>query len=376
MATRRHSFGVQREATPQRRPQTARRSFGSSHEAAFLQTPRTGRLEGSASQSLNSTEVRQRRRTLPAPSGEGLVCDEAANSDGECAPPTREWVTRHIAAWRTAPSAVSFKIDDLPAGRRVSEVWSRHPFPGWVQIEPRGFLHVDDLAPVAPAQCRPGSLQGRPYPKVGDESGDRCPSPATRTATPRTARMTPRASPSTSAHVDGPRGRALSDEAAQLCEGNTALRERELEARRVLEALQLEREAVAKEVGWLREQEVQERNALERCRRRRTVLAEKLEKCSKVIARAVSSVDALYAAQNEATTPIGLASVRGEAAAAGEAVAELLADFRGGAGGTPTSQPDFDNCENSVAPYASKKDAQPHANSADRVPLAVVNAIR
>lgn len=69
--------------------------------------------------------------------------------------PQRARVTAAVTAVRTAPSAMSFKIGELPQGQEVREVLSQQLFEGWVQIEPSGFVRAQDLRPLAPADILP-----------------------------------------------------------------------------------------------------------------------------------------------------------------------------------------------------------------------------
>lgn len=55
------------------------------------------------------------------------------------------YVTKESTALRTLPSAVSLRISVLPKGCRVTEALSPKSEPGWVCVEPRGFVREADL---------------------------------------------------------------------------------------------------------------------------------------------------------------------------------------------------------------------------------------
>ncbi|CAE8733196.1 unnamed protein product [Polarella glacialis] len=65
----------------------------------------------------------------------------------------REWITVQATEWRLAPSATSAKIGELQAGRRLVELLSARPVPGWCAVEPRGFVLFDALA-KAPSDAK------------------------------------------------------------------------------------------------------------------------------------------------------------------------------------------------------------------------------
>lgn len=110
----------------------------------------------------------------------------------------RQWVVQRDTAWRTAPSAMSLKLGQLRQGDIVAEAMSPCLLaPGWVPIEPRGYVQACDLstssaggradaagplpaASVAPTVCSPepkapratapSSVASSPAPTVASSS--------------------------------------------------------------------------------------------------------------------------------------------------------------------------------------------------------------
>lgn len=180
----------------------------------------------------------------------------------------RIWVASVTTAIRTAPSAVGFKTATLAEGEEVIEVWSAQPVPGWIQLEPSGFVRADHVQPLAPVEVLPKT------PRVRSSV---CP-------------------PETPARGTGA---GAEEEAA-----------RELrELRRACEAERQELQRV--------------RADLEECREQRRAMRSKLECCQKVVEQAVCSLDGLYDEGCDADPE--LAAQRKEAALeAGRAVAQAL----------------------------------------------------
>jgi len=179
----------------------------------------------------------------------------------------REWVTKNVTKWRTCPSAMSLKIGELPQGLIVVEARTGacDVVDGWVAIEPRGYVRVENLAPAS--SLVQSFLQ--PPPGVVDAGL-----------------------------------LALRDETVRAREANLTLREQEMTIRQELLALQQERATLRMErdglraevlqLQGLREEMHREVQELEGCRRQRSPMRHKLVHCRNAIAHAVASVDALY----------------------------------------------------------------------------------
>jgi len=216
----------------------------------------------------------RRLRRLSAPAAAGIF--------GQ-----KQWVTTNAAAWRTAPSAMGFRIDTLPRGWQVTEAeWAEEPVKGWVPIEPRGFLQICDLAqapldqdavPASPVLATPPSSKGSPS----------CASPQDATAASTRAALL-----------------ALREEHVRLREANVQLRERELKKRQEVDNLCRAREATAKELEQIQQELAAEKEELERYHQQRQRLQVKLERCREVVATAVSSVDRLYSEGFEAKAEV------------------------------------------------------------------------
>jgi len=225
--------------------------------------------------------------------------------------PHRAWVTSRPAAWRTAPSAVSFRLGELPKGHLVAEVWTPNPYPGWVAVEPRGYLQADDLVPADPAPCMP-------MPTPQKEAGKGTPTSAAR----KSVLDTPGRSAGEAADL-----LALRERGIRLRESNVALREEEFTAQRGLVELRKEQAAAAHELARLREEAAAERAELEKLRRRRGCVEEKLRRCCEAIGEAVDSVDRLYLVAEGEEVASDVTSAREGATTLGSKAADLLAEL-------------------------------------------------
>jgi len=245
------------------------------------------------------TPAAARRRTVGG-------CEENAAIG---APPPRAWVTRRPTAWRTAPSAVSFRLGELQEGTRVAEVWTQNPYPGWVAVEPKGFLQLDDLVPASPGPCMPCMPVAA------------TPREACKAATPLTARSARR--------TLEPVGQAsgllresnvsLREEGVRLRESNVLLREEGFATRRAVAELR-------QELTRLREEAAAERAELAHLQRRRSCMEEKLERCCQAVSAAVEGVDRLYSSSDAvAACEGGDGSQPTPAAESSEATAAILA---------------------------------------------------
>jgi len=262
--------------------------------------------------------VRQRRRTIGG-AGHGLAegpkQQEAATarprraslgSGGVLTSSTlpggtqREWVTTRSTEWRVAARADSGKIGDLPPGRKLIEIPSARSFPGWCPIAPRGWVSLDDIAPVQAAELAVAVAVSL------DVTEDSPPAAA------------------------GVRSHAACVQPPDAEEAQ--LREQQLAVQQELKALQREREAVASELGHLRQQRAEERGRLEHCRQQRGRLEEKLRRCSDVVALTVSSMDRLHSLGEEELLEgdSTAQAVQADVMAAGAAVQQTLSSIAEG----------------------------------------------
>ena len=108
-----------------------------------MATPRSMPNRCQSMSTIEGPSVASRR--LSAPAGSGV--DRHQN----VATPHGVWITKHACVWRTAPSAVSLKIGDLPPGLQVVEAPppANGSVAGWMSIQPRGFVRMQDLTPVS-----------------------------------------------------------------------------------------------------------------------------------------------------------------------------------------------------------------------------------
>jgi flagellar motility protein MotE (MotC chaperone) len=262
---------------------------------------------------LKAMDVRNRRLSAPATSQK-----DQAHLGPFCGL-RQEWVTTTTAAWRTAPSAMGFRIDTLPRGWQVVEAaWSEDPVVGWIPIEPRGYLQLCDIAraPIGTPEAAEATYQESSLslsPQVSE--GVRTPNSTEKGFREETASAT-----STRAAL-----LALREEHVRLREANVALREKELHKRREIDRLCRDREAGAKELEQLRTDIAKEHEDLKVAEKQRKALLVKLERCREAIATAVSCVDSVYTARaGSPESPEELEEVVQKATAAGAVVAEML----------------------------------------------------
>lgn len=300
------------------------------------------------------------------------------------------------ATVRTMPSAVSMKISELPEGWKVVAAESETPCPGWIALEPRGYVLEKELEPASPRpaprevlateQVEPRSVCGQktrsarhsgasgaatgPLAAAGPllRKGSRasvgssgtppqnvlparsatarqCQSPRSGCTSPHPryqggavravkpmlsprqglqARQSPRqcgnsssasATPSpqapkswlcaSSAKTTTPEALevlALKEEQVHLRERNVDLAEKEVERRRELEELAVTREAIAREVQQLQrsrsELKEQHDTTQKELEKQEEKMKEKLVRARNVVAKAVGSIDELYAVQD------------------------------------------------------------------------------
>eukprot|EP00440_Ansanella_granifera_P020191 gb/GFBE01021932.1/.p1 GENE.gb/GFBE01021932.1/~~gb/GFBE01021932.1/.p1 ORF type:complete len:359 (+),score=89.13 gb/GFBE01021932.1/:1-1077(+) len=234
---------------------------------------------------LSPRPLDKRNRRQSAPGGPMPMASTPGARSSQCS--LRKWVTTSSAAWRTAPSAMGFKIDTLPRGWQVTEApWTEEAVAGWVPIEPRGFLQLCDVAkapeleeemlPVMSMSPAPSSSIGSP----GPGSSASCSSPQEASST-RSALL------------------ALREEHVRLREANVQLREREIKKRHEIDNLCRAREFAAKELAKAKEELAAEREEIERSRQQRRALQQKLDRCREAVATAVGSIDCIYSQQPE-----------------------------------------------------------------------------
>lgn len=211
--------------------------------------------------------------------------------------PSRHWLTTKAVAWRTAPSAMGFRIDTLPCGWQVAEAaWPVEPTEGWLPIQPRGYLQLSDLVPcvtstgidiMAAEEDEPFVMSAvSTPPSKALASADHSPQDVL-PASSRAALL------------------ALREEHVRLKEVNLLLREKEMKKRRELDELEhtkrqelgeLEhaRQTAAVELADVKENLAKGHEDLAHCQERCAKLRQKMEHCREAVATAVSSVDHLY----------------------------------------------------------------------------------
>jgi len=281
-------------------------------------------LRGNAvSPRFDTSDKRSRRLSAPAATPRpGAVA--ASLTRGQ------EWVTTSSAAWRTAASAISFRIDTLPKGWQVVEAsWAEEPVSGWVPIEPRGFVQICDLA-----RARADTAAACEDEKLALTAMSPAPSKGKAAASPSNSaeKGYPQDTPSSAASTREAL-LALRQEHVRLREANVVLREREMAKRREIDGLCKTREAAAKELAQIQRDSAAEKEALKRCQQQRLGMQKKLERCREAVTAAVSSVDRIYSEKEglldlsgdeEESTQVGRVSAVEEATASGSVVAEML----------------------------------------------------
>lgn len=173
-------------------------------------------------------------------------------------------MTKQLAQWRTGPTPLSQKLGEIPAGLRVVESEVTHSFPmqregEWIPVAPKGYVAIADL--------------------TASTSGDYSESALA----------------------------ALREEGVRLREVNVELREKELLARKELDARQQQLVVIEKRCE---DAELQ----LRRCNARRQSMEEKLSVCAEAVKHTVGCIDQF------SSNSIDVEEVE----AAGYAVADLL----------------------------------------------------
>lgn len=195
-----------------------------------------------------------------------------------------QWLTTKATAWRTAPSAMGFRIDTLPCGWQVSEAARPvEPTEGWLPIQPRGYLQLSELTPCVVSG---GAMakDDEPFvmsavstpPSKGHVGADESPQDVL-PASSRAALL------------------ALREEHVRLKEVNLLLREKEMKERQELDELGRARETAVKELADVKEELAKGHEDLAHCQDRCAQLRHKMEHCREAVATAISSVDQLYA---------------------------------------------------------------------------------
>lgn len=94
---------------------------------------------------------RHRRYSAPVHGEYEQVVSESASSCAGVPLQAKAFKTKSRAVIRSFASAVSQKIGDLPQGWKVAEVSQKEKSePGWIAIEPRGFVLAEELEPASP----------------------------------------------------------------------------------------------------------------------------------------------------------------------------------------------------------------------------------
>eukprot|EP00928_Gymnodinium_smaydae_P050433 TRINITY_DN339_c0_g2_i1.p1 TRINITY_DN339_c0_g2~~TRINITY_DN339_c0_g2_i1.p1 ORF type:complete len:354 (+),score=87.69 TRINITY_DN339_c0_g2_i1:94-1155(+) len=266
------------------------------------------------------------RRRLSAPCGHvtDLNGPRACNGGGTA----REWITTCSTAWRTAPTAIGFKIDQLPQGWTVTEHDCEEGTPGWLMIRPRGYVMLCDLAPAAPSLADVTEL-----PPVMPATA----APVSATEEEQSARAALL---------------ALREENLRLRDVNFRLREQEATRRASLKDLERASQEAEEELERLRSTCALERGHLEEQERAASIMEQKLERCQDAVRHAVGCVDRLFAlhdaevdrqrcrrsseadvrCRDMTVDDSEVLAARSEVLAASASVAALLPALRGGAG--------------------------------------------
>lgn len=239
------------------------------------------------------------------------------------APVKNEWVTTGTVAWRTAPYDVAFKIDVLPRGWRILEATSQEGAePGWLRIEPRGFVRSRYLARTPGPDAAGAGASGCPASPVMEDDPAECSTLSAAAGGCESARAALL---------------ALREEHIRLREANVKLRETQVERRREVDALEGKRATLRQEVEALTAHRKHQSVAVHAARR-------KLSLCRRTIAQAVRAVDGAYGDPSNAspsnTEPSKLSDIHsvGELEVADAAVARLIETLDGQGPDTPSSE--------------------------------------
>jgi len=199
--------------------------------------------------------------------------------------PSRHWLTTKAVAWRTAPSAMGFRIDTLPCGWQVAEAaWPVEPTEGWLPIQPRGYLQLSDLVPcVTSAGKDTMAAEEEPF-----AMSAACTPPSKALASADNSPQDVLPASSRAALL------ALREEHVRLKEVNLVLREKEMKKRRELDELEYARQTAARELADVKEDLAKGHEDVAHCQERCAKLRQKMELCREAVANAVSSVDHLY----------------------------------------------------------------------------------
>lgn len=282
--------------------------------------------------------------------------------------PAGQWVTTHATVWRTAPTAMGFRIERLNAGWTVYELASAEPTPGWLQIQPRGYVLLCDLAPVPAA-----GFLAAPY---GDWQG-------------RGAAYTNEGTDGEDNSEQGMRAAllALREENVRLREGNIELKQKEVhKAQTEVSVAQLE--------AQLRDLEHSKEEAESQMAR----MKGKLRRCQEAVLSAVDKVDALFEARDAAMQDgfddsadgamDAVEKARIEAVETGEEVTALLGDGEDEEDDDAVTEPDdvdvVQPATNTVKPFVGQenimsskgKERLSAAPLENRQRLSALNAVR
>ncbi|CAE7551033.1 unnamed protein product [Symbiodinium pilosum] len=194
-----------------------------------------------------------------------------------------QWVTTRMAAWRTAPSEMGYRIDMFPIGWHVHEApWTDDPVEGWLPVVPRGFVKASELAP-APTEDEPTLLTPPPSSSRGS------PLSSSNSSSPQADKFDQPSAASARAAL-----LALREEHVRLREANIQLRERELKKRQEIDSLNKARDLTAKELAADQEKISLQKQELEQGDEELRVLLQKLALCREAVVTAVKSIDAVY----------------------------------------------------------------------------------
>lgn len=285
---------------------------------------------------------------------------------------TKQYVTVKQAAWRTAPSAMGYRIDLLPGGWQVSEVpWSQTahmPVEGWLPIAPRGFVQRNDVVEASEEDLAtflsPPQAQGSPLGLASPPQVEKLTDQSSSVANTRHALL------------------ALREEHVRLREANLKLRERELSKKQEIDSLDQQSGKAAQRLATVHEELATAEKELDLSQEKQRALLKRLALCREAISTAVKSVDAIYDRLSEEedkpqvtkTPDAQVQSLVSNAVNADEAIAHLSALLEGSESAEPKALEDnYSRGAENAKICGNEKSLDKETSPYERAPLRDLN---